>query len=67
MEQSRLEECRRSRCVAVKSDEKKFEGEEPPFMPVETLALEPLVRMATQWKEDDIVEVYVQTLPCSTS
>ena len=36
-------------------------------MPVETLALEPLVGMATQWKEGDIVEVYVQTLPYSTS
>jgi len=67
MEQSRLEECRRSRCVAVKSDEKKFEGEEPPFMPVETLALEPIVAIVTQWKEGDIMEVCVQTLPCSTS
>ena len=67
MEQSRLEKCQRSRCVAVKGDEEKFEGEEPPFMPVEALALEPLVGIVGQWKEGDIVEVCVQTLPCSTS
>lgn len=55
------------RCVVVKSDEKKFEGEEPPFMPGETLALEPLAGIVGQWKEGDIVEVCVQALPCSTS